>query len=102
MQPKFIAAAREPCEQLVHREFLFVRPLGNGVEQSPPSPTQIGTCFNATRRGKELSQIGIVKIGICVFVELAFARVVSFELNVEAIVISGAIFWRMYRRLACQ
>jgi hypothetical protein len=32
MQPKLIAAAGEPGEELVYREFLFIGPLGNGVE----------------------------------------------------------------------
>src|SRR5215469_17690709 len=38
MQSKFITAPGEPREELVHGEFLFVGPLGNCIQQSPPSP----------------------------------------------------------------
>ena len=31
MEPEFIAAARKPRQELVHREFLLVRPLGNCI-----------------------------------------------------------------------
>src|SRR5438552_10460016 len=98
MQPKLITAAGEPRKEVVHRKFLFVRPLANCVEQSPPSPSQICACLDASRRGEKLSQIGVVKIWIRIFVELAFARVVSFELNIETIVIGDAILRRMQRR----
>src|SRR4029077_11210064 len=46
MKPKFIAAAGEPREKLVYRKFLFICPLGNRVQQSPPSPSQICARFN--------------------------------------------------------
>jgi len=99
MQPKLIAAASKPCKKLIHRKFLFIGPLANGVEQSPPLPSQICARFDASRRGEELTQIGIVKIRIRIFVELAFARVISLELNIQTIVIGDAIRWRMQGRL---
>jgi len=102
MQPKLIAPAGEPREKLVYWEFFFIRPLADSVEQSPPSPSQICIRFDASRRGEKLSQIGILKIRICIFIELALARVIRLELNVETIVIGDAILWRMHWWLACQ
>src|SRR5262249_46697813 len=55
MQPKFIAASGKSDEELVHGEFLFVRPLGNRVQQSSPTTPQIDACLNASGCGEELS-----------------------------------------------
>src|SRR4029450_7231528 len=55
MQSKFITAAGKSREELVYRKFLFVCPLGNRVQQSPASPSQICARFDAGRRGEELS-----------------------------------------------
>src|SRR5262245_46392744 len=100
MQPKLVAAAGEPREELVYREFLFICPLRNRVQQSPPSPSQICARLNAGGRGKQLSQIGIVKIRIRIFVKLALARVIGFKLNVKTIVIGDAILRRVHGWLA--
>src|SRR6478672_13493805 len=100
MQPKFVTSAGKSREELVHGEFLFVSPLRNRVQQSPPSSSQIGACLDASWCSEKLSQIGIVKIWIRLFVHLAFARVIRFELHVKAIVLSDTIFRRAQRWFA--
>src|SRR4029077_5235812 len=75
MQPKFITSTGKPRKELVHGEFLFVCPLANRIQSSPPCSPEIGACLNPSRCGKELSQISIVKIWVRIFVELPFVRV---------------------------
>src|ERR1043165_4185846 len=100
VQAKLITSTSEPREQLVYRKFLFVCPLGNRGEQPPPSPSQICACLDSRRRAEKLSQIGVIKIRIRIFVEFAFPRVISLQLDVETIVIPDAILRGMHRRLA--
>src|SRR5262249_28227309 len=98
VQVKLVASVSKPREKFVDREFLFICPLGNRVQQSASSPAKIRARFHSRLCSEELSQISVVKMWIGIFVELSFARVISFELYVETIVIGDAILRRVHRR----
>src|SRR5437899_2878416 len=97
VEPELIAAVDEPGEKFVHPELFLIRPLAYGVHKPPPSLAQIRARFNPDRCSEKLPQIGVVEIRIGIFVELPLARVISLELDVQAIVIGSAILWRMHR-----
>src|ERR1051326_6588836 len=85
-QIELIAAVDQTREQFVHPEFFLVRPLADRIQQAPPAPAQINRgCYpsRTRRRGKELAQIGVVKIGVSVGVEFPFSRVIGLQLRSE-------------------
>ena len=94
MKFEFFATIDQPREQFVHPIFFLIGPLADRIHQPPPPQAQIRARFDpprAGRRGEKLPQIGVVKIRIRVLVELSFARVIGLELDVETIVVGGAI-----------
>src|ERR1700726_3160456 len=97
VQLELVAAVNNPRQELVYPELFLVRPLAHRVHQ-PSSPlAQITARFQPRWRGEELPQIGVVEIRIRIFVELPFARVISLELEVQAIVLGHAVLRRVYR-----
>src|SRR6266513_2834998 len=97
MEPELVGAFDQSRQQSVHTKLFLVGPLAHRIQQSPPSSSQIRTRFNPGRCGEKLPQICIVEIRIRVRVEFSFARVISFELDVQEIIIGDAILPHMRR-----
>src|SRR5947207_7154875 len=80
-----IATFDQPRKKLIHTVLLLVSPLADCIEQTATPRPQIRTRFYPGRRGEKLSQIGVVKPRISVFVNLSFTRVIRLELEVQTI-----------------
>src|SRR6476619_3698866 len=68
VKPEVVAAVDQSREKFVYPVLLLVSPQADGIQQPATSQTQITTRLGSTRRGEELPQIGVIKIGISIFV----------------------------------
>src|SRR5580700_3516942 len=54
VKPQLVATIDQSGKQFVHPKFFLVRPLANGVQQSPSGAAQIRARFDPRLRGEEL------------------------------------------------
>lgn len=95
VEVELVATFDEPAKEFVNRILFFVGPFANGVAEFAAAFAEIGGSLHAIidfgAGVEEAFQVLIVEVGIDVFVEFSFFRVVSFEFYVEAIVVLDAV-----------
>src|SRR6478672_7916479 len=102
---QLVATIDQAREQFVHPEFFLVRPLADGIQEPTATTTKISCGRDATgtsRRRKQLTQIGIVKIGISIGVEFSFPRVIGLQFLIETIIFRRPIGRHMQRGFSRQ
>src|SRR5215475_8599211 len=80
MQSELVAPFDEACQEFVDPELLLVCPLADRIEEPSPPPVEVGTGLNPSRTcgsDEEFAQIGVVEIGIGIFVKLSFSSVIG-------------------------